>query len=183
MHDKKTLYVFPTSRSIREFIFGFKAKDTLLPSSITIDELLKKSINLNSKKYESKEQRVIFLNEAIKNVDLNKLGFSKNFAQFLKQSDYIYRFFLELSSENRRIDDIKRADTYMFYNEHLEILDEILKNYLSILEKNSCVNKINLNKKVKNLLKDKEITEDDSKKAQDEIQKITDGFVAKADET
>lgn len=146
MHDKKTLYVFPTSRSIREFIFGFKAKDTLLPSAITIDELLKKSINLNGKKYESKEQRVIFLNEAIKNVDLNKLGFSKNFAQFLKQSDYIYRFFLELSSENRRIDDIKRADTYMFYNEHLEILDEILKNYLSILEKNSCVNKINLNK-------------------------------------
>ncbi|MDX4040184.1 hypothetical protein, partial [Aliarcobacter skirrowii] len=60
MHDKKTLYVFPTSRSIREFIFGFKAKDTLLPSAITIDELLKKSINLNSKKYESKEQRVIF---------------------------------------------------------------------------------------------------------------------------
>ncbi|RXJ96980.1 hypothetical protein CRU94_02365 [Arcobacter sp. AHV-9/2010] len=146
MHDKKTLYVFPTSRAIREFIFGFKAKDTLLPSAITIDELLKKSINLNSKKYESKEQRVIFLNEAIKNVDLNKLGFSKNFSQFLKQSDYIYRFFLELSSENRTIDDIKRVDTYMFYNEHLEILDEILKNYLTILERNSCVNKINLNK-------------------------------------
>lgn len=41
----------------------------------------------------------------------------------------------------------------------------------------------NANTKVKNLLKDKEITEDDSKKAQDEIQKITDSFVAKADET
>ena len=41
----------------------------------------------------------------------------------------------------------------------------------------------NSNTKVKNLLKDKAITEDESKKAQDEIQKITDGFVAKADET
>ena len=41
----------------------------------------------------------------------------------------------------------------------------------------------NSNTKVKNLLKDKLITEDDSKKAQDEVQKITDGFVAKADET
>ena len=41
----------------------------------------------------------------------------------------------------------------------------------------------NSNTKVKNLLKDKLITEDDSKKAQDEIQKITDVFVAKADET
>lgn len=41
----------------------------------------------------------------------------------------------------------------------------------------------NANTKVKNLLKDKAITEDESKKAQDEIQKITDSFVAKADET
>ncbi|GGD49829.1 ribosome-recycling factor [Malaciobacter pacificus] len=39
------------------------------------------------------------------------------------------------------------------------------------------------NDKIKALLKDKEITEDESKKAQDEVQKITDSFVAKADET
>ncbi|MBT3280891.1 MAG: ribosome recycling factor [Campylobacteraceae bacterium] len=39
------------------------------------------------------------------------------------------------------------------------------------------------NDKIKKLLKDKEITEDESKKAQDDIQKITDTFVAKADDT
>ena len=38
------------------------------------------------------------------------------------------------------------------------------------------------NDKIKKLLKDKEITEDESKKAQDEIQKITDSIVTKADE-
>ncbi len=38
------------------------------------------------------------------------------------------------------------------------------------------------NDKIKKLLKDKEITEDESKKAQDEIQKITDGYVVKADD-
>jgi len=38
------------------------------------------------------------------------------------------------------------------------------------------------NDKVKKLLKDKEITEDESKKSQDEIQKITDGYVVKADD-
>jgi len=38
------------------------------------------------------------------------------------------------------------------------------------------------NDKVKKLLKDKEITEDDSKKALDEVQKITDSYVAKVDE-
>jgi len=40
----------------------------------------------------------------------------------------------------------------------------------------------NSNDKVKKFLKDKEITEDESKKAQAEIQKITDTYVAKADD-
>lgn len=38
------------------------------------------------------------------------------------------------------------------------------------------------NDAIKKLLKDKEITEDESKRAQDEIQKITDTYVAKADD-
>lgn len=38
------------------------------------------------------------------------------------------------------------------------------------------------NDKIKKLVKEKEITEDESKKAQDEVQKITDSFVAKADD-
>ena len=41
----------------------------------------------------------------------------------------------------------------------------------------------NSNTKAKNLLKDKLITEDENKRAQDEIQKITDSYVFKADET
>ena len=40
----------------------------------------------------------------------------------------------------------------------------------------------NANDKVKKLEKDKEITKDESKAAQDEVQKITDTFVVKADD-
>lgn len=39
------------------------------------------------------------------------------------------------------------------------------------------------NDKIKNLHKDKAITDDENKKAQDEVQKITDAYIAKADET
>lgn len=39
------------------------------------------------------------------------------------------------------------------------------------------------NDKVKKLLKDKEITEDDAKKGEAEVQKITDAYVAKCDDT
>ncbi|WP_226798531.1 PD-(D/E)XK nuclease family protein [Aliarcobacter butzleri] len=117
-----------------------------MPFILTIDEFLKKSISLSNLKYCEEEHRVLFLNEAIKNIDIKKLGISDNFTKFLKQSDYIYRFFLELASEKVEIEEIQNVDTYDFYLEHLEILKAIKKKYIEILEKNSYVDKINLDK-------------------------------------
>lgn len=143
---KKKLLVFPTSRAIRDYISKQKSNNTLLPFILTIDEFLKKSISLSNLKYCEEEHRVLFLNEAIKNIDIKKLGISDNFTKFLKQSDYIYRFFLELASEKVEIEEIQNVDTYEFYLEHLEILKAIKKKYIEILEKNSYVDKINLDK-------------------------------------
>ncbi|MCG3681199.1 PD-(D/E)XK nuclease family protein [Aliarcobacter butzleri] len=117
-----------------------------MPFILTIDEFLKKSISLSNLKYCEEEHRVLFLNEAIKNIDIKKLGISDNFTKFLKQSDYIYRFFLELASEKVEIEEIQNVDTYDFYLEHLEILKAIKKKYIEILEKSSYVDKINLDK-------------------------------------
>lgn len=143
---KKKLLVFPTSRAIRDYISKQKSNNTLLPFILTIDEFLKKSISLSNLKYCEEEHRVLFLNEAIKNIDIKKLGISDNFTKFLKQSDYIYRFFLELASEKVEIKEIQNVDTYDFYLEHLEILKAIKKKYIEILENNSYVDKINLDK-------------------------------------
>ncbi|MFW2591649.1 PD-(D/E)XK nuclease family protein [Aliarcobacter butzleri] len=143
---KKKLLVFPTSRAIRDYISKQKSNNTLLPFILTIDEFLKKSISLSNLKYCEEEHRVLFLNEAIKNIDIKKLGISDNFTKFLKQSDYIYRFFLELVSEKVEIEEIQNVDTYDFYLEHLEILKAIKKKYIEILENNSYVDKINLDK-------------------------------------
>ena len=115
-----------------------------MPFTLTIDEFFKKSTVLHNMKYCEEEQRVLFLNEAIKDTNIKKLGISDNFTKFLKQSDYIYRFFLELASEKVEISDIQNVDTYDFYFEHLEILQTIRKNYINILENNSFVDRINL---------------------------------------
>lgn len=146
MQFKNKLLVFPTSRAIRDFINLQKGENTLLPSILTIDEFFKKSIFFNKMKYCEEEQRVLFLNEAIKDTNISKLGISNNFTKFLKQSEYIYRFFLELASEKMQISDIQNVDTYDFYFEHLEILQTIQKNYIKILEKNSYVDRVNLAK-------------------------------------
>ena len=141
---KKKLLIFPTSRAIRDFITSQKSSNTLLPFILTIDEFFKKSIVFDNMKYCEEEQRVLFLNEAIKDTNIQKLGISDNFTKFLKQSDYIYRFFLELSSEKIEISDIQNVDTYDFYLEHLQILQTIKKNYIEILKRNSFVDRINM---------------------------------------
>lgn len=146
MLHKQSLYVFPTSRSIRSYLDGQKEKTTLLPFTLTIDEFFKKSIDISNKKYIDEEQRFLYLKESIKNVDISKLGISDNFTKFLKQNEYIYRFFLELASEKVEIKDLKLADTYDYYYEHLEILTKIQENYLKILEENDCVDRLNLAK-------------------------------------
>ncbi len=141
MLNKQKLFVFPTSRAIRNFIS--KNDDGLLPFTLSIGEFLKKSTKISTKKYIEEEQKLLLLNEAIKDLDISSLGISKNFTKFLKQSDYIYRFFLEISSEKINIDEIQRYDTYEFYYEHIEILKKILKKYLELLDKDSYVDKIN----------------------------------------
>ncbi|PLY04292.1 MAG: PD-(D/E)XK nuclease family protein [Arcobacter sp.] len=144
MQSKSDLLVFPTSRSIREFINSQKEFNTLLPSIITIDELFKKSLLFENKKLIDEEERFLYLKEAVTDVNLKALGISSNFLQFIKQSDYIYRFFLELSSESVDIETLTTNDTYDFYSEHLEILKIIRNNYLNILDKNMAVDKINM---------------------------------------
>ncbi|RXJ88573.1 hypothetical protein CRV01_12580 [Arcobacter sp. CECT 8983] len=144
MLQSNKLLIFPTSRSIREYLDKDNLSNTLLPSIITIDEFFKKSLFFENKKIIDEEQRFLYLNEAVKDVNLNALGISSSFNAFLKQSDYIYRFFLEISSENVSIESIITADTYSYYEEHLEILIQIYKNYLNILEKNNAVDRINM---------------------------------------
>lgn len=144
MQFKQKLLVFPTARAVRSYISLQKNKNTLLPSILTIDEFLKKSISFTNKKYIDEEQRFLYLKESIKNTNIKKLGISDNFTKFLKQNDYIYRFFLELASERIEIDDIRNADTYEYFNEHLSILEEIRANYINILDKTLSVDRINM---------------------------------------
>ena len=142
MLEKNRLFVFPTSRAIRTFLSDLKSSNTLLPFTLTIDEFFKKSIIINDKKYCDEEQRFLFLKEAIKDIDVSKLGISDSFTKFLKQNEYIYRFFTELSSEKISIEQIQTADTYDYYFEHLEILSKIYDKYVEILDKNAFVDRV-----------------------------------------
>lgn len=138
------LIVYPTSRAIREAIKKRSNENLLLPSYLTLDELFKKSISISNKKFIDEEQRFLYLKAASDVKRLEKLGISNNFTSFLKQSDYLFRFFGELSAEKVSIDSLELVDTYEYYKEHIEILKEIYNNYTNILDENNAVDKINL---------------------------------------
>ncbi|NQY52557.1 MAG: PD-(D/E)XK nuclease family protein, partial [Campylobacteraceae bacterium] len=127
------LKIFPTSRAIREFL---KSEDSnrLLPTFLTIDDFFKKSLEIKNRKYIDEEQRLLYLKEAINVDNFEDLGMSKDFSSFINQSDYIFRFFQEISSEKLTIDQISSVDTYEYYDAHLKILKRIYNNYLKILD-------------------------------------------------
>ena len=160
MLSKKKLIIFPTQRAIRNYLEKKKSLNTLLPTCLTIDDFLKKSIYLENKIYCDEEQRVLLLSEAIKDVDIKKLGISSSFTKFLTQSEYRYRFVLEISSEGIDINEIKTKDTYEFYSEHLAILSEVLKNYKELLDKNLFVDRLNLRENYRINLEYLELFED-----------------------
>jgi ATP-dependent helicase/nuclease subunit B len=133
-----SLIILPTSRAIREHLQKLKSKNQLIKKYISIGDFFQRAIiDKNNRKSLDKNLKIIFLKEAISNIKIEKLGFSKDFTTFLKQSAYIFRFFQELANEYIEFDKLVEYDTYALYSDHIDILKEIHRNYLKILNKHN----------------------------------------------
>ena len=127
------LKIFTTSRQIRKWLEG---KDNqFLDKHYTLGEFLEKIIVVDGAKFIDKDLRKKYLFEAIRNVNVEKLGISREFINFFEDSDFIFSFFNELFLERVDIDEVIVSDVYLDYEEHLTILKEILKNYKNLIEK------------------------------------------------
>ncbi|MDC0933736.1 PD-(D/E)XK nuclease family protein, partial [Arcobacteraceae bacterium] len=125
-----SLIVLPTSRAIREHLIELKTTNQLIKKYISIGDFFQRSVtDTKNRKFVDKHLKIIFLKEAIANIDIEKLGFSRDFTTFLKQSEYIFRFFQELANEYVEVERLVEFDTYEMYGDHLDILKEIYKNY------------------------------------------------------
>jgi ribosome recycling factor len=99
------------------------------------------------------------LNDIEKAIQEANIGVNPN-----NDGDFIKLFFPPMTSEQRQ-EIVKQA----------KAMAETAKVAIRNIRKDS-------NNKIKKLEKDKELSEDESKKAQDQIQKITDEHIAKVDE-
>jgi len=138
------LEVFSTSRAIRSFYAHFSKTNALLPKAITIQELEQKAILVSHKTLIDDDTRLLLMQEASKFSSFESLHIEREFLVFLRNSQYLFRFFEELAYEKVRIEDLMVADTYASYAEHLEVLQKLLENYTALLEKNNFYDKITL---------------------------------------
>ncbi len=134
---KNSLVVFPTSRAIRYHLSSLKNQNQLLNKNIAIGEFFSLvTLEKDNKNFCDKNLKILYLKEVISSIDIEALGFSGDFSTFLKQSDYIFRFFTETANEYIEFEKLLEFDTYALYSDHIEILKNIHKNYIEILEKN-----------------------------------------------
>ncbi|WP_348518750.1 PD-(D/E)XK nuclease family protein [Campylobacter sp. CCS1377] len=130
------LNIFSSTRQIKEYYRQNKNANSLLDPVLHISDFLDRVCLLNTHKASSYETLLLMQEACKKSKDLeSKLGISTEFFAFLKNNEYLFSFFKELALEKRSICDLKNNDYYAAYNEHLDILEEVFQNYLSLLDR------------------------------------------------
>ena len=146
MRNLNQLFVFTNSRKIREFNAGFN--DELMPKSLSIAEFYKKAVFVKGRFELDSTYALVLMNSACKKVEKanSVLKIPTEFFEFLKNNDYLFSFFKELAISKKSIADIKFNDIYADFEEHLSILEAVLKEYESLLESKNLYDDITLPK-------------------------------------
>ena len=129
--QNNSLFVLSSSRNVRDFYSSRLNSNCLLPKAISIADFFNEAIYVPDRRYASQTECLLHMKDAVSKVkNISEILNIKNeFLLFLKNSNYLFSFFKELSREKRTISDLSMADTYSSYDEHLAILDNLGRIY------------------------------------------------------
>ena len=129
--QNNSLFVLSSSRNVRDFYSSRLNSNCLLPKAISIADFFNEAIYVPNRRYASQTECLLHMKDAVSKVkNISEILNIKNeFLLFLKNSNYLFSFFKELSREKRTISDLSMADTYSSYDEHLAILDNLGRIY------------------------------------------------------
>ncbi|MDY0116346.1 MAG: PD-(D/E)XK nuclease family protein [Sulfurimonadaceae bacterium] len=139
-HD--TTLVFPSSRAIRDFQLSLCQDTLFLPNTLTMSDFLSKLCMVDGYSYVDEDRRTLLLLEAADFSNFTKLQIERNFFTFIKNSQYLFKFYEELSTELVSLDMFLDADIYAQYEEHITILIELYKNYEILCNKHKILDRI-----------------------------------------
>jgi len=142
MKNLKTLHIYPTSRALRNIREQQKEQNGLLPSLMRIDDFERRAILLPDLVMVDPLQRTLFLQEATRFDAFNGLKINRDLVRFFTKSDALFKFFEELSQEEVSFDDLVEGDAYVEFSEHIEILEQLLRNYQQLLESKGLTDRV-----------------------------------------
>ena len=138
------IHLFPTSRAVRQFYDNMRGQDTLLPVALGIFEFELKALIVSNLTLADEDTRVLLMQEAAKFENFASLKIPQEFMAFLRNSQFLFRFFEELSAEKRTFEDLEGADTYAEFDEHLRILKVLKVRYVELLSAKGLYDRITL---------------------------------------
>lgn len=138
------LFVFATARKVREFYENKLSQNALLDKAISVAEFFESVIYSQTIRASEYERLILMKKACERTKNTNKLCIPQEFFAFLKNNEYLFSFFKELSLAGKEISALKASDYYAQYDEHLQILDELLKNYLLALHNANLCDSISL---------------------------------------
>ena len=135
--------IFSTNRAIRSYYEQFIDEKRLLPKAYSISTFLNRALQGQSEqKPIGEELRTLLMRQACRFDSFEKLKIPHNFMAFVKNVNYLFSFFEELANEKKSIEQLRNCDTYLEFDEHLSILEQVQKNYVELLEKYNFCDKI-----------------------------------------
>ena len=133
MQNLDKLYIFTNSRKIREF--NAKFQNELVPKAMTIAQFEQKAVLVPGRFEADEAYALVLMQRACASVReaSERLHIPSEFFAFLKNNDYLFSFFKELSISKKSVADLKFSDIYADYEEHLGILEAVLARYKELL--------------------------------------------------
>ena len=144
--DNSTLIVLPSARAIRHEQLSLESQTLFLPNYITMSEFISRLCLVKSYSTLEEDSRILLLLEASDFKAFSGLKIQRNFFTFTKNASYIFKFFEELSAEMYDIRELKSADIYAEFEEHISVLEELYIRYENLCNERKLLDKIFLPK-------------------------------------
>lgn len=137
---KRECVVYPTARCVREAVA--ESTESFLPHRMTMGEFLSRAYVAAGKIIPDEDLRLLAMHEASNFSGFAALNIERNFFSFIQNSEYLFRFFEELSSEQVSLETLQSVDVYGEYEEHITILKRLHERYGEICSREGWADRI-----------------------------------------
>ncbi|WP_221253913.1 PD-(D/E)XK nuclease family protein [Campylobacter sp. 19-13652] len=118
---------------MREFVKSHSV--AIIPKAMSVVEFFTRTLICPNRRKADESECLLIMKQACDLAHAQKIYIPSNFYEFLNDSEYLFSFFRELASQKKRPSDIRYADIYANFEEHIDILSDILAHYEEIMAK------------------------------------------------